>query len=250
MDTIDKIFELMGQRNVGQNALANAIGVSSAVVSQWKNKLQKPSAEVVVKVAKYFNVTTDYLFGLCENPDKPKEVGEYFSDEVDLIGTYRQLTPNSKQIVMTVAQMELRHVKAASMGETPIKITRSQKNSGQKIKVFNQAAAAGTGNYVDGGEYDFEMVSVPCIPAGSEFGIRISGDSMTPQINDGDIVFVKRQQGIEVGEIGIFIYDGEAYCKKLVYRDNNYYLRSLNREYKDILLFGDDIYCVGKVIPS
>ena len=94
------------------------------------------------------------------------------------------------------------------------------------------------------------MVSVPCIPVGVEFGIRISGDSMEPTINDGDIVFVKRQPGIELGEIGIFIYDGDAYCKKLVYRDNHYYLRSVNGKYKDIPLSGDDIYCVGKVVFS
>ena len=81
-------------------------------------------------------------------------------------------------------------------------------------------------------------------------GDTVGLDSMTPDISDGDIVFVKRQPSVEIGEIGIFIYDGDAYCKKLVYRDKHYYLRSLNSKYKDIALFGDSIYTVGKVILS
>jgi len=245
MDTIDRIFELVKDRNTTQFALSKAIGVSDGLFSQWKRRSQKPSADVVLRIAAHFNVSTDYLFGIKDYPEiSPKGITDHTKDETDLVSAYRKLTPNSKQIVQSVAQMELRHVRAVAQGDTPIRIIKNQ-----KLKVFSQAAAAGTGNYLsDTGDNDYEMVSVPCIPAGTEFGIRVSGDSMEPTISDGDIVFVKRQSGIDLGEIGIFIYDGEAYCKKLVYRDNNYYLRSLNEKYKDIPLFGDDIYCVGKVL--
>ena len=86
------------------------------------------------------------------------------------------------------------------------------------------------------------------MPNGAEFGIRIQGDSMKPKINDGDIVFVKRKLDLEPGEIGIFIYNGNSYCKQLAYKDETYYLHSLNGKYNDIPLYGDSIYCVGKVI--
>lgn len=251
MTIIERIFVLMKQRGITQYRLSKDIGISEGVFPAWKKNTQKPSTDLVVKIAAYFNVTTDYLLGITENPETSAAKGykDYSKDETDLISTYRQLTPNSKQIVMTVAQMELRHVQAAVQGETPIKIL--SKKSGEMLKVYNQPAAAGYGNYLnDNGDEDYEMVCVPCIPAGVEFGIRIQGDSMQPTINDGDIVFVKRQPSIDLGEIGIFIYDGDAYCKKLVYRDNNYYLRSLNSKYKDIALFGDSVYCVGKVIFS
>ena len=247
MTTIERILELIKQRGVTQYRLSKDLGISESVISSWKRNVQKPSIDISVKIAEYFNVTTDYLLGVTENPETSAAKGQdYSKDETDLVSTYRQLTPNSKQIVQTVAQMELRHVRAVKQGETPIKVTKKR---GEMLKVYNQPAAAGYGNYLsDNGDEDYEMVSVPCIPCGVEFGIRIQGDSMLPDMDDGDIVFVKRQPSIEIGETGIFIYDGDAYCKKLVYRDNTYYLRSNNSKYKDIELFGDDIYCVGKVI--
>jgi repressor LexA len=38
---------------------------------------------------------------------------------------------------------------------------------------------------------------------------------MEPKINDGDIVFVKAVPKVEPDNVGIFVYDGEAYCKRL-----------------------------------
>ena len=248
MSTIEKILVLMKQRNVTQYRLAKDIGIAEGVFYAWKKKTQKPSTDVVVKIAAYFNVSADYLLGIAENPETSAAKGfNYSKDETDLIDTYRQLTPNSKELVQTVAQMELRHVKAVTQGETPIRVIKEKR--GEMLKVYNQAAAAGYGNYLSDDD-NYKMVSVPCIPVGVEFGIRIQGDSMEPEISDGDIVFVKRQPSVDLGEIGIFIYDGDAYCKKLVYRDNHYYLRSLNKKYKDIPLYGDSIYTVGKVILS
>ena len=250
MTTIERVFLLMKQRNVTQYKLSKDIGISDSLFSMWKKNTQRPSTDLIIKIAGYFNVSADYLLGLSENPETSAAKGrnDYSKDETDLVSTYRQLTPNSKQIVLSLAQMELRHVQATAQGETPIKVTKKR---GELLKVYNQPAAAGYGNYLfDNGEDDYETVSVPCIPVGVEFGIRISGDSMSPDINDGDIVFVKRQPSVEIGEIGIFIYDDNAYCKKLIYRDNHYYLRSLNSKYKDIALFGDSVYCVGKVIVN
>ena len=131
---------------------------------------------------------------------------------------------------------------------------RLMQNAGKKsdmplLKVFRHASAAGLGNYLpDDSDDNFEMVRVPSIPYGVEFGVRISGDSMEPEIFDGDIAFVKRQPNLDIGDIGIFIYNGDSYCKQLVYKNNNYYLHSLNGKYRDIPLYGDSIYCVGKVI--
>ena len=59
------------------------------------------------------------------------------------------------------------------------------------------------------------MVSFPkdSVPAGAEFGIRVSGDSMMPVYNDGQIVWVQECSEIRPGEVGIFVYDGDGYIK-------------------------------------
>lgn len=79
--------------------------------------------------------------------------------------------------------------------------------------VSNLPVSAGVGEFLDDG--NFEMVSFPenSVPEGAEFGIRVSGNSMEPVYHDGQIVWVQKCDHLSVGEVGIFIYDGEGYLK-------------------------------------
>ena len=62
----------------------------------------------------------------------------------------------------------------------------------------------------------FQQIQVPAssVPAGAEFGIYVSGDSMEPRYHSGQIVRVKRCEELECGDIGIFVYDDCGYLKK------------------------------------
>lgn len=63
--------------------------------------------------------------------------------------------------------------------------------------------------------------------------------------HDGDHVLVRSQETVDVGEIGIFVINGDAYIKKL----GKGKLISLNEKYKPIPLRNDDsIHCCGKVL--
>jgi transcriptional regulator with XRE-family HTH domain len=44
--------------------VAKSIGINRSDISRYENELTKPNAEVVVKLAKYYGVTTDYLLGV------------------------------------------------------------------------------------------------------------------------------------------------------------------------------------------
>ena len=62
----------------------------------------------------------------------------------------------------------------------------------------------------------FQQKQVPAssVPAGAEFGKYVSGDSMEPRYHSGQIVWVKRCEELECGDIGIFVYDDCGYLKK------------------------------------
>lgn len=60
----EKIRDLRTNRNISQVELAKALGVSKQSVSNWENDNIQPSIELLVKIANYFLVTTDYLLGL------------------------------------------------------------------------------------------------------------------------------------------------------------------------------------------
>lgn len=60
----ENIRSLRLSYNLSQVELASALGVSKQCISNWENDYIQPSVEMLIKIAKYFNVTTDYLLGL------------------------------------------------------------------------------------------------------------------------------------------------------------------------------------------
>lgn len=59
----ERLLELRKEKNVSQAALAKSLGVSFAVVCYWETDRSEPTAPNIVKLADYFNVSTDYLLG-------------------------------------------------------------------------------------------------------------------------------------------------------------------------------------------
>ena len=83
-----------------------------------------------------------------------------------------------------------------------------------EMPIANMPAAAGTGNLLDDNEH-YDMVSFPEdeVNPRADVGIRVSGDSMEPEFHDGQTVWVEKCDTLKEGEVGIFIYDGNAYIK-------------------------------------
>lgn len=112
------------------------------------------------------------------------------------------------------------------------------------IRLYDMPVSAGVGMYL--GSENYEEISVDdSIPNDTDYAVRVKGDSMQPKFFDGDILFVREQQTLNDGEIGIFSLNGEAYVKKLI----NGSLVSLNSKYEPIRLAeSDDLRVFGKVI--
>lgn len=55
------------EKNVGQNLLAKELELSNASISYWETGKQEPTAQAIFKLAKYFNVSSDYLLGLSDD---------------------------------------------------------------------------------------------------------------------------------------------------------------------------------------
>jgi len=82
-----------------------------------------------------------------------------------------------------------------------------------EMPVSDLAVSAGTGAFLDEGNFD--MISFPedKVPDGADFGVRVSGDSMEPVYHDGQIVWVQECDHLNIGEVGVFICDGEGFLK-------------------------------------
>ena len=60
----DRLLELRKERNISQANLAKALGVSFSVVCYWETDKSEPTAPNIIKIAEFFNVSSDYLLGL------------------------------------------------------------------------------------------------------------------------------------------------------------------------------------------
>ena len=63
----ERLRVLRNEKNIGQNYLAEQLGMSNASISYWETGKQQPNAEAIFKLARYFDVTADYLLGLSED---------------------------------------------------------------------------------------------------------------------------------------------------------------------------------------
>ena len=59
----ERIKELRLEKGISQAALAKAIGVSQKAVDFWEKGENEPKASNILKLADFFDVSTDYLLG-------------------------------------------------------------------------------------------------------------------------------------------------------------------------------------------
>ena len=72
--------------------------------------------------------------------------------------------------------------------------------------------------------------------------ISVQGDSMSPLIDDGSEILVKKQDCVDNGQIGVVLIDGEdAVVKKISYGDNWIELISINPYYPPRRFEGADV---------
>lgn len=101
-----RIQALRRSSHLKQDQLAEKIGVSTSAIGMYEQGRREPSYEVLIKIATYFGVTTDYLIGI--NDDKPsdeyilgdrikflrKRAGLTQSDLAEMLGTIKQTVSN------------------------------------------------------------------------------------------------------------------------------------------------------------
>lgn len=63
-----RLKELRKKRNATQQEVADMLNITRAAYSNIENGKRDPDTETIVRLAQFFNVSTDYLLGLTDNP--------------------------------------------------------------------------------------------------------------------------------------------------------------------------------------
>lgn len=117
------------------------------------------------------------------------------------------------------------------------------------------AVRAGSGGIVEEEVIGHEAVDPATLQTGEQyFWLRVSGDSMTPSINDGDLVLVRRQASVENGQYAVLLVNNEeGLVKRIAYGPDWIELQSVNPYYPPRRFVGEDtgaVHILGKVIES
>ena len=60
----ERLKDLRTEKGIGQEKLADILEVSHGTISLWENGLREPKLSNLVRIAKHFGVSIDYLAGL------------------------------------------------------------------------------------------------------------------------------------------------------------------------------------------
>lgn len=128
--------------------------------------------------------------------------------------------------------------------------TKKIKNEEQrKIPILSDVSAGYGKEALEEATHWIKLPSV--IAKNADFGTFVSGDSMEPKINDGDLLLVQNIPQLDSGMIGIFLLNDNVFCKRYHYNPitKETVLKSLNLNYKPIIVTNDDDFkIIGKVV--
>ena len=62
----ERLKQMRLEKEIGQVEFAKQIGVSKGVISLWENGLREPKLSNLILIARFFNVSIDYLAGLSD----------------------------------------------------------------------------------------------------------------------------------------------------------------------------------------
>ncbi|HAU5069019.1 TPA: helix-turn-helix transcriptional regulator [Clostridioides difficile] len=69
----DRIANLRKELDINQKELATKVGITEASLSRYENNLREPKSEIIVRLAKALETSTDYLLGINDNTNISKE---------------------------------------------------------------------------------------------------------------------------------------------------------------------------------
>lgn len=251
-DQLKKLCDLSGTT---PTSVTEKLGMSKGTVSNWK-KGGSPNGDALVRFSEYFGVSIDYLM---QGKSIPSSMSEIFSPiERAFIEQFMCLDLREKLLINATFPFILEYQRnvSAVLNKNINDFNDAHNNlksvdtTVTDIAVYDLPASAGNGQFLDSS--DFTMIDFPIdtIPRSTSFGVRIRGDSMIPTIKDGEIVFVKRQPTLLDGEIGIFVLNGDVFCKRYRRSGEDVFLESDNKDNHQPIHITetDDLRLLGLVV--
>lgn len=269
-DLGQKLRNIREKLGMSQQDVAEKSGIGYKTINNYEKGVSRPDVEKLAILCEVFHVSADYFISL---KTASKEFNYYLNaDEINVIEKYKILSPASRDTILDTLvslkkiedqfiqqrdrqhEAELQVLKeecqntVMNQSDNIIQFYDEKQNHEQQVALNYRTGGAGAGLGVDADNVDMIQVSYPAdrVPAGANYVIPVSGDSMEPTFFDGDVLFFDLGNDcLQIGDIGIFVLNGETLVKELGENE----LISHNPKYKPIKIHEwDSVRIEGKVL--
>lgn len=255
---IDRIKALKAKKKITNDRLSELTGIPLGTLSKLLAGMsESPKLSNIIAICDALDCSLEYIVS-----GAPENTNNYTLNarEIRLIEEYRRLDDWGRGLVEAVLAKTAERTdyapapnhteRSARILEAPsvrgrYAEERRVRTGKRSISLFDLPVSAGVGVYLD--EDTAQSISIPNNEktAEADFALRISGNSMEPRYQNGDVLLVQRADSVEVGELGVFLLDGCGFFK--VYAGDR--LLSLNESYGPIFLKEfSDVQCKGRVV--
>jgi len=212
----------ISQQNVAEYLTSQGYSTTNKAVSRWEIGASEPDITRFLLLCKLYEIRDVQSCFLDERPENPY-------DALNSAGRSR-----AKEYIGYLA----------SDAAYSTNVLEKNRGAARQIPLYDLPVSAGTGAFLDSDA--FELIEVDeAVPLNATYAVRVSGDSMEPEFEDRQIIYIKPQQTLEHGEIGIFYLNGDAYFKEF----QGDRLISYNSKYKPIKLNEyDEFRIYGRVL--
>lgn len=101
----NRVRELRKSRGMNQEALATFVGVSQQTISKIEKDITSIGTDLLIQLANYFNVTTDYILGLSNekrNLFRENRMSTRLENYYNLVIEYEELSEYNKKVLLEI----------------------------------------------------------------------------------------------------------------------------------------------------
>ncbi|HTY01391.1 MAG TPA: S24 family peptidase [Bacteroidota bacterium] len=204
----DRLREARENKGTDQIALAGKVGVATRTLQRWEKGEQTPDGLAITALAKATGVQPNWLL---------TGEGEMYP------------VPSRPDNVYPLPGSARRRTKLVDL---PL---ISAVPAGKVATIFHP-------------DYADDYVTVDDIRDPSAFALKVKGQSMSPRIEDGDVVIVSPQQEARSGDICVVRVNGEDTLKKVKFEGIYIHLIPLNPDFEPVTVKRKDVNFVWKVV--
>ena len=237
MTDIERIRQICREKNIPIATLERDLGFSNGSLNP---KYQSIASNRLPLIANYLHVPVERLLGMEESNVV------IFPGTDSVSSRYARL--NDQGQLMAADYLDFLITRYPAFPDL-----EEQEDENGTIRRYLHAPAAGYSSPV----FDEDYIEIPRtkgVPKNADYCLNVRGDSMEPYIHDGQLVYVQRTTLLDDGDVGIWYWHGDTYCKQVVVdARRTTYLLSANpdREDANITIRYEDagqLRCLGKVL--